>query len=30
MKFDAIDFDQIKADFELDDEELEYLQSYWD
>lgn len=26
----AIDFEQIKADFDLDDEELAYLESYWD
>lgn len=26
----AIDFEQIKKDFDLDEEELEYLESYWD
>ena len=30
MTVPAIDFDQIKADFDLDEEELEYLNSYWD
>lgn len=30
MTVPAIDFDQIKADFDLDEEALEYLNSYWD